>query len=342
MPPLKESIIKNSIRSFFIALSALLGVFVAIFLGMLVFGIFSKPDITPPKSKVTIAPDAFGHRTPLPASAPVILRLNITGVIGEFDLTQEKFENLLYDSQGASIAAGRVKAILLYINTPGGTATDSDGIYSSLKRYKEMYKIPIHAYVSGLCASGGMFIASSADFVSSSPESMIGSVGVRLGPAFNFTGTMDKYGIKALTLTEGKDKDALNPFRPWKPDEAQSFRNNIEATYERFVDIVTEARPELSRTKLIEEYGAQVFIAKMAEKIGMIDASDGNYPQAVYHLANEAGIPENQPYQVLELSPYHTLFGQVNLKSSPLFTGKIVHSFDMNDAEKQRQFYYLY
>lgn len=65
---------------------------------------------------------------------------------------------------------------LVYINTPGGTVVDADGIYRALLEYKTKYDVPIYAYIDGLCASGGMYVALAADKIFASDVSLIGSV----------------------------------------------------------------------------------------------------------------------------------------------------------------------
>ncbi|MFI5264393.1 MAG: S49 family peptidase, partial [Candidatus Kapaibacterium sp.] len=91
------------------------------------------------------------------------------------------------ESQEGDFKNNRVKGILLYMDTPGGYSTDSDTIYRLLMEYKKQYKVPIYAYVDGLCASGGMYIAITADKIMASDTSLIGSIGV-IAPTFmNFT-----------------------------------------------------------------------------------------------------------------------------------------------------------
>jgi protease IV len=341
----RESIFRNSIRSFFVAFSAIIGVTIAIVVIALVFSSISNPDIVPKKGKPHIAPDAHGNRSLLSTSTPAILLINIHGVIGSTLLTQHLIENTLLDSQEGILHNQRVKGVLLSINTPGGTALDSDGIYRALLAYKAKYNVPVYAFVNGLCASGGMYVASAADKVFATPESIIGSVGVVLGPTFNFTGTLAKFGAEALTLTEGKDKDALNPFRQWKPGEDRSFKDLLTISYDRFLDIVTSARPNLSREKLVNEYGAHIFAAPVAQEYGYIDEGNSDYNSALSALTAAAGIDEKTPYQVIQFSPPFSLFGEISQKASPLLTGKLNHTFQFGydlPSEMYGKVLYLY
>ncbi len=327
----KESIFLSSIRSLCNALGAILGIFIAFLLAVFAISGLSNPEVLPEKSAMSIAPDANGQRKMVPPHSPVVLKINNEGVIGLGKLTYENIQNILFDSREDMLGKNRVQAILLYVNTPGGEATNSVNIYEALLDYKKKYNVPIYAFVDGLCASGGMWICSAADKIYASPTSVIGSVGVRLGTNFNFTDLMSKVGIQSLTITEGKDKDALNPFRPWQPGEYASLINITKDLYELFVDVVTAARPNLNKEKLIQEYGAHVFLAKTAQNLGYIDVSDANYFQTLQALTAASTIQE-QEYQVIELSRPESFFAQLAQNKLSLFSGKVEHSLQVNPA----------
>lgn len=302
----RESVFVATMRSFFKSVAVILGVAFGIGIAVAGAGALMGPNINSPKSQVVLMPDAQGDRALLPETAPVILRLDFHGVIGVGDLTSEKIENLLLDSQETFLKDHRIKAILLHMDTPGGAATDSDTIYRALMSYKTKHNIPIYAYVDGLCASGGMYIASAADKIYSSHASVIGSVGVLMGPNFNFSDAMTKYGVSAITLTEGKDKDTMNPFRPWKPDEDAPLKAVMATLYDQFVTIVSKARPKLTKELLINTYGARVFAAQEAAQHGYIDEWDSDYSETMKALATAAQIEEKDQYQVVQLVPPHT------------------------------------
>ena len=210
------------------------------------------------------------------------------------------------------------------MDTPGGTVTDSDAIYRALMEYKQKYKIPIYAFVDGLCASGGMYITSAADKIFATSSSVIGSVGVIIGPMFNVSQLMDKYGVHALNITAGKDKDMLSPFRPWKEGEDSSLRAITEALYQQFLSIVTSARPHLDKDKLINTYGAQIYDAALAEQYGYIEAANSSYSSALAALASVAQLEEHH-YQVFQISPPHFFFSDLASEKLELLRGKVTH-----------------
>lgn len=338
----RESIITSTIRSFFRSFAVFIGFFTAFMLLLFALISFSSPFAQPEKSILLIAPDAKGQRQLLDPTSAVILKLDISGIIGLKNLTTEKITSLLLDAQEGVLNNNRVKALFLYIDTPGGTVTDSDGIYRALIAFKEKHKIPVYAYVDGMCASGGMYIACAADKVFASSTSVIGSVGVRFGPAFNFSSLMQNYGIEALTITQGKDKDALNPFRPWQADEDRALRNLTSAMYKQFVDLVVSARPSLDKQKLISDYGAQVYISEDALEYGYVDVANSCYNTALGALAKQANL---ESYQVMTIQAAHNFLAELT-QARFSFIEKLGHLFAPRSnslyTELEGKFLYLY
>jgi len=321
----RESIFVSGLRAICTTFGGVLGICLA--LAVVIIGVSSLSGgiDTPSTSDLTVAPDANWKRKVLPDTTPVLLRIDVAGVIGQGSLKYEKFLNMLLDSREGTLANDRVKGILLQINSPGGYATTSSDIYHLIKEYKAKFKVPVIAYVNGLCASGGMYIACAADEIYATPTSTIGSVGVRLGPAFNVSDPMEKAGVKSVTLTAGKDKDMLNPFRPWKEGEDDSLKAIIASEYERFVDVVTTSRKNLSKEKLIDTYGAHVFDAEKAQELGYIDDGDASYTVAVTALAKASGIEGD--YQMVHMEPHQSVLKELSENKFNLLRGKIEHTF---------------
>jgi len=340
----RESIFISALRSFFRMFFAVSGISLAIIAMSLLYNSIADTETTTieAKTKIKYLSDANGNRE-ISSTSPVILQLNVHGVIGgpkSFD--SERVENILLDSRTGTLKDNRVKGILLHMNTPGGTVVDSDNIYRMIKDYKAHYKVPVYAYVDGLCASGGMYIASSADKVFAGPASTIGSVGVILGPFFNINETLTKIGVVAKTISEGIDKDMMSPFRPWKKDEDASLQALTAYFYEQFVNIVTEARPNLDKQKLINEYGANVFDPITAQKIGYVDSAPATRRETLLALLKEADIDPTKTYQVVELEPKSEWLSDLFNANSPLFTGKIEHTIDTGAPKLREQISYLY
>lgn len=296
---MKESILRSAIRSFFTSLFGCIGFFIAVF-AIIMFGIMSSGIDT--KTTMKVIPNAEGSKGDAKVGSPVLLQIDIHDIIGLGKMTAEAVNMQLFESQ-LKFKQGQIKGILLHMNTPGGGVTASNAIYEALLDYKKKYDIPIYAYVEGLCASGGMYIASAADFIYSNPISVIGSIGVIEGPFFNFSELLKKIDVSSVTLTEGKNKDSFNPFRPWREGEGNTHQAIIKSMYDRFVHIVEKSRPNLNVKQLRDEYGAQVFIAEKAKELGYIDVCNCSYREALKSLKLAARIGENESYQVIKLVP---------------------------------------
>lgn len=325
-----ESIFISGIRSFFNTVLGTIGVFVAIIISFIIFSILAPSEYRDEfKNKIEILPDLNGNTKMLPLTTPVILQLNIQGVIGKSQMTSDDFVHQLIDSRKGFFRNNRVKGILLYINSPGGTATDSDFIYSHLLYYKEKYKVPVFACVNGICASGGLYIACASNKIYATPMSMIGSVGSLLGPFFNVSKAFDKWGINSITLTEGKDKDMMNPFRPWNKDEDQSLKDINDYIYQRFVSIVATSR-NIDKDKIINEYGAHVFNCQKAKDIGYIDVANSSYEEALEQLLTEAKIDPSNSYQVVTLYPKKNFYESLLSQTKTFFKDFILSAKYMN------------
>lgn len=338
----RESIFVSALRSFCRMFFSICGIFLAIFFVSTIYSLLTPSPLTQEHTTLEILPDAKGNRELVSFNTPAILQIDIHGVIGEPQkLDASIVENILLDSRSGLLSHDRVRGILLHMNTPGGTVVDSDSIYRMIKDYKQKYNVPVFAYVEGLCASGGMYIACASDQVFAGPSSIIGSVGVIIGPFFNFYETLNKVGAFARTLTQGLDKDMMNPTRPWKEGEDAPLKAVTAFFYNQFVDIVSSNRPRIDKDKLVQEYGAKVFNPIEAQALGYVDVASASRNEALEALLKEAQIDGEKPYQVVQLRPRTDLLSQFLMKS-PLFTGKIEHSLQVGGPQIRDQFAYLY
>ncbi len=344
MKVVQESIISSVFRSFFTAFFAIVGVGVAIILvSVAVSFVFkSSPQEMTAKVQESILPNANGTRELQASHAPILLTIPIHGPIGTDTLNAAVIEEQLLASREAPYTDGRVKGILLDINSPGGLAGSSANIYYLIKEYKERYNIPVYAYVRGICASGALYIAAAADKIYASPDSVIGSVGV-IANFFNVSSLLDKVGVKSLTLSVGKNKDLMNPFRPWTDDDDNELTEVANNYYALFVDAVASGRPDLDKQALTEEYGAAVFPAPTAKKNGYIDEIV-DYPSSALQALVDVTDLTDTPYQVVSLKGKHWWPDILNSKS-PLVTGTIEHNVKLPiecSTEFANRFLFLY
>lgn len=342
-----DSIVYSSIRALFVTLFVMIGITLGLIPLFILIGSFTETsNITGLDIETTytqeIVANAEGKRKDLSKDAPVILKLNIDGTIGLDHLSMDAFQQQLIESREGSLKDNRVKAVLLHINSPGGSAIDSDAIYRAIKAYKEQYKVPVYAYVDGLCASGGMYVACAADKIFATDASIIGSVGVITTSFFNVSQLIDKIGVQSLTVYAGKDKDDLNPFRPWKPGEQDMIQDLINYFYQQFVDVVATSR-NIDKKKLIDDFGAKVFNPVQAKENGFINENGATYSSTLKQLLKDIGI-EDDYYLVVQLKK-KTWFSELFKSEWSLLQGKITHHIQLTpevDSRLANQILYLY
>ncbi|MEC8306937.1 MAG: S49 family peptidase [Chlamydiota bacterium] len=310
----RESIFRPALRSFFKAIGCFGGIALVFFFAMFALGSLVGGAQGGGRTSVAVVQGGDFQQDKLSPTGDLLLRVNVHGVIGGKELNASRVMQQLVESQEEPLS-GRVKGVLLHVNSGGGGAIDSYAIYSMLRDYREQYQLPVYAYVEGMCASGAMMVSCSADKIFSNPMGIIGSVGVRMGPNFNFYDLLEQHGIKEKTLIAGQRKDSLNPYRPWNKEEGESIQKVIDANYLLFVNLVSKARPRLTTDDLIQKYGADIFPAQEAEEFGYVDSSSSTYREVVQELANAAGIEEE--FQVVEVKVAHPLL-------SNLVDGKVV------------------
>ncbi len=161
---MRESLWYASFRALLVTFFSIIGIALGLLFFFIIIGsAFSTTEEPERKYDVKIAPNAENIRKVMSDTTPIILKLNINGLIGLENLTMDAVRQMLVESREGDLKSNRVKALILNIETPGGSAIDSDGIYRAIKSYKEQYKVPVYAYVDGLCASGGMYVACAAD-----------------------------------------------------------------------------------------------------------------------------------------------------------------------------------
>jgi len=151
-----------------------------------------------------------------------------------------------------------VKAVVLRVNSPGGTVTASDIIYRELMLFRERTKVPVVAVMMDVAASGGYYLAMATDAILVHPSTVTGSIGVIM-LTVNAKGLLEKVGVEANAITSGPRKDMGSPFRTMTSEEKAIFQGVIDSFYQRFLTVVQEGRPELSADqikKLADELAA--------------------------------------------------------------------------------------
>jgi protease-4 len=191
-----------------------------------------------------------------------------------------------------------VKAVVLRINSPGGSVTASDILYKEVTRVRTgdpNRKIPGKPVVASMldcAASGGYYIACAADQIMAEPTTVTGSIGVVM-MTWNAKGLLDKIGVSTDAIKSGPNKDAASPFRPMKPEERQIFQTMIDEYYQRFLAIVGHSRTNLKPEQIRELADGRVYTGTQALKLGLVD-HEGSLDDALVLAKDLADIKKAQ------------------------------------------------
>jgi len=154
------------------------------------------------------------------------------------------------------------KAIFLRVDSPGGSVYTSDELYLKLKEYQETTKRPVYAYYGSISAG--------ADKIIANRNCWTGSIGVTLGTMYDFTGLMEKYGIKAETITSGSNKSMGSSFEEMSDEQRSIFQSLVDEAYDQFVGIVADGR-KMTVAQVKKYADGRILTANQALKAGLID-----------------------------------------------------------------------
>jgi protease-4 len=232
---------------------------------------FELPGGAPPPLTETVV---YGE------SGPKILMVQIDGLLTEdsesswFGLRRESPVARIREELDRAREDSEIRALLLRIDSPGGTVTASDLLYEEILRFKEERGIPVVAQLMGMATSGGYYVAMAADSLVAQPTTVTGSIGV-LFSGVNFSGLMQKIGVADQTLTSGAFKDAGSPLRPMRPEERAQIQSVIDDMYQRFLAVVRKGRPVLSAEQVGKLADGRIYSAQQALTNGLVDRIGG-------------------------------------------------------------------
>ncbi|MBO8137806.1 MAG: signal peptide peptidase SppA [Desulfotomaculum sp.] len=207
-----------------------------------------------------------------------------------------------------------IKAVVLYINSPGGSAAGSLEIGSEIKRLRRSGK-PVVAYMADMAASGAYWISCETDTIVANPSTMTGSIGVIM-ETLDLQGLYDKLGIDTNVFKSGPHKDMGSQNRDVTEEERKIFQSIIDDIYQQFLTVVAEGR-NMDINKVKELADGRVYTGRQALKLGLVDEV-GDLHRAVQAAAELADI-KGRP-SVVNLSPrtfWDELFGQLSAVNGP-------------------------
>ncbi len=196
---------------------------------------------------------------------PVVAVIRLAGTIGTG-------RNALNDEGLAPLIekAFRMKpvAVVLVINSPGGSAVQSSLIAARVRRLAEEKGIKVYAFVEDVAASGGYWLACAADEIWVDASSLVGSIGV-IFASFGFPELMARQGVERRVVTAGKSKSLADPFLPQKPEDIDRLRAIQQPIHDAFIAHVRARRG--TRLKDADLFNADIWVGAQAADLGLVD-----------------------------------------------------------------------
>jgi protease-4 len=304
--------------------------------------LFTILSALPISGCITVSIPFGGGREPLIETVvegeqgPKILLLQFDGILSENDESgpfglarRESIVARVREELSAASKDDQVRAVVLRINSPGGTVTASDVLYHELRHFHEQTRRPIVAQMMGVAASGGYYIAMAADEVRAHPTTITGSIGV-LFAGLNFAGLLDRLGVADQTLVAGARKDTGSPLRAMKPEERAQLQGVLDELHARFREVVAAGRPALSAADIERLADGRIYTAGQAKSAGLVDEI-GYLPDAIHSAARHAGLEKwrvityDRPSRVRENLYSSSVVG------APVATGSAVLKLELPD-----------
>lgn len=211
----------------------------------------------------------------------------ISSQVSSADIFMKSLTNA-YESKG-------LKALILRIDSPGGSPVQADYMYNTVRYFKLKHAdVKIYAVCVDTCASAAYYVASAADEIYANPSSMVGSIGV-LYNGFGFVDVMSKVGVSRRLKTSGSNKGFMDPFSPENPNQEKDLMMMLDIVHNQFIKQVKLGRG--SRLKINDDtFSGLIWTGVQAKEMGLIDgfASSGQLLREVINLDSVVDYTEKQ------------------------------------------------
>ncbi len=239
------------------------------------WGVFFKLLTFAYLAAVTIALVVGSARTGLMGAAEEhVAVIDVDGVIAA---DEQANANAIASALRRAFDNENAAAILLNINSPGGSPVQAGKVYDEIKRLRALHTDKkVYASIAEIGASGAYYIAVAADEIYADKASLVGSIGV-VGSGFGFVETLEKLGVERRQYTAGEHKAFLDPFAPENPQQVEFWGGVLKVTHDQFVNVVREGRGE----RLADDptlFSGLIWTGEQAVDLGLLDglASPGS------------------------------------------------------------------
>lgn len=206
-----------------------------------------------------------------------------------------------------------VKAVLLRVDSPGGTVAASEEIAMTVADFQD--EKPVVVSVGDIDASGAYMVSSQADLIVANPTSSVGSIGVIMELP-NLEKLLDKVGVEFFVMTRGDLKDSGSPFRAVTATDMAYFNEEMDLAYDRFIEIVAEGR-EMDEAEVRKLATGRTWMGTKALELGLVDEL-GTYEDALLAAADLGGIDGDPRVVTYEPSDWQALVDSLYGLSSRL------------------------
>lgn len=205
---------------------------------------------------------------PFIAKDPTVAVIGLNGVIAASARGGTLSDASLAPVIERAFSRGKPAAVALVINSPGGSPAQSSLIAARIRRLADEKKLPVHAFVEDVAASGGYWLACAADDIWLDDSSIVGSIGV-ISASFGLHEAIARLGIERRVHTAGKDKSMLDPFRPERPEDVERLKAIQSQIHDSFIAHVKRRR----EGKLADEdlFTGDVWVGEKAREVGLAD-----------------------------------------------------------------------
>ncbi|MDR2350803.1 MAG: signal peptide peptidase SppA [Deltaproteobacteria bacterium] len=200
----------------------------------------------------------------------------------------------IFDTEWAISALHRfqkddnVKALVIRVDSPGGAVAPCQELHNALEKFQK----PKIVSMGSIAASGGYYVAVTADTIFANPGTLTGSIGVIM-EAVEFSKAMEKLGVKSEVIKSGRYKDSGSPFRTMRPDEREVLQSMVMNVYEQFVRDVKKGRVLMTEEAVRALADGRVYTGEEAKMLGLVDEL-GGYEDALALAMEKGGIPADK------------------------------------------------
>jgi len=220
------------------------------------------------------------------------------------------------------------QAIVLNINSPGGSPVQSDEIWQEIRYYKQQYpEKKVYALIGDMGASGAYYIASAADEIWVNPSSLVGSIGVIM-PNYGVVGLAQKLGVEDRTLTSGDNKDILSMTKPVNPAQREHVQAVLDNVHSHFIAAVKEGRGKRLKSNDPAIFSGLFWSGEQAVKLGVADRTG-----SINSLKRELKLDNVLDYTV-QRSPFESVLGRVGSEIGQGFSESVTQQLKIQQDTK--------